>query len=150
MKSTKELLLGLFFLVTLAALLTLATPDPVRKAVAQQLVGLTSATANASVGLQVKAAPGSVYFVYATNETATAGLLIGYNSVTIPSTGALTAALVVDCVVIPASGSVQLLNGLPGPPTNFNVGITYLIGSGTACGTYTTGTVTGFLSVKYQ
>ena len=149
MKSTKELLLGPFFLVTLAALLTLATPDT-RRAVAQQLVGLTSATANASVGLQVKAAPGSVYFVYATNETATAGLLIGYNSVTIPSTGALTAALVVDCVVIPASGSVQLLNGIPGPPTNFNVGITYLIGSGTACGTYTTGTVTGFLTVKYQ
>ncbi len=116
---------------------------------AQQLVGLTPATADASAGLQVKAAPGSVYSVAATNETSTAGLLIGYNSVTVPGAGALTSTLIVECVVIPASGSV-VIDHAGGLPTNFKTGITYLIGSGTACGTYTTGTVTGFLSVKYQ
>jgi hypothetical protein len=116
---------------------------------AQQLVGLTPAVSDASVGLQVKALPGSVYSVHATNETSTAGLLIGYNSITIPGTGALTAALVRECYVIPASGTVQV-DHVGGLPTNYNIGITYLIGSGTSCATYTTGTVTGYLSVKYQ
>jgi hypothetical protein len=116
---------------------------------AQQLIGLTPKTADAANSLQVKAAPGSVYYVAATNETATSGLLIGYNSTTVPSAGSLTAALIVACVSLPASGTV-VIDHQPGPPTNFTVGITFLISSALTCGTYTTGTVTGFMSVKYQ
>ena len=135
----------LFNRKAVAALTVFLAASPV----AAQTYGLTPKTTDAANSLQVKSAPGSVYSVSATNETSTAGLLIGYDSTTVPSAGSLTASLIVDCVVLPANGTA-VISHQPGPPTNFTVGITFLISSAATCATYTTGTITGFMSVKYQ
>lgn len=115
-----------------------------------QIYGVAPAVSAGNVAaLVVKAAPGTQLQVVATNATSTAGLLIGYNAIAAPSAGALTAALVLDCVALPASGSA-VINDKPGPGTNYSIGITYLLSSAASCYTYTTGTITGFIKADYQ
>lgn len=93
----------------------------------------------------IKTSADNLYSVYATNLTATAGFLILYNSATVPGTGSLTAALVLDCIPLQAS-SVASINYAPYPPKWFSNGIVALISSASVCTTYTTGTVTAFIS----
>lgn len=91
----------------------------------------------------IKAAPGNLYSVYATNHTATAGFLIVLNAVSAPGDGAVTGVL--DCVPLPASG-VASINYAPGPPKVYSVGIVAVVSSGANCFTKTTGTITAFIS----
>ena len=122
----------------------LATPPTV----AQTLTGITPVVSAGEVNnLVAKAAPGSAFSVYAANATSTAGFLVGFNAVAAPSTGALTPALVIDCVALPAGGSA-IINDQPGPGTNYTIGVVYLLTSGANCYTYTTGTITGFIRAK--
>lgn len=117
---------------------------------AQKLTGVTPfVSAGAVSSLVAKTTPGSALDVQATNLTATAGFLVGYNAVEVPADGALTAALVIDCVALPASGSVRISDE-PGPSTNYTVGITYIITSASTCYTKTTGVVSAFIKAKVQ
>lgn len=98
--------------------------------------------------LVIKASPTNLYSVYATNLTSTAGFLIIVNSATVPPTGALTASTVLDCIPLQAS-DVSSLNYAPYPPKYYNVGIVALVSSSSgtgACTTWTTGTITAFIS----
>lgn len=134
------------------ALAVLMLLGPSLPAAAQSGVPVKPVTAPAANSLLAKAAPGAALSVYATNMTSTAAFLIGYNAVAVPSPGALTANLVIDCAPLPASGNVSI-NDQPSPPTAYSVGIVYLISSATgasACTTYTTGTVTAFIRAKVQ
>jgi hypothetical protein len=115
-----------------------------------QLYGLTPVVSAGAVDhLVAKAVPGTAIKVEVTNLTSTAGFLIGYNAISNPSDGSLTAALVIDCVTLPASGTA-VIDNQPGPGTNYTVGITYILTSAATCYTKTTGTVTGFISAKVQ
>ncbi len=117
---------------------------------AAQVYGVTPATTAASTNsIVAKSAPGTRLSAYATNATATAGFLIGYNAVSVPADGALTGSLVLDCVPLPASGMAQISN-LPGPGVNFSAGVVYFLSSASSCFTKTTGTITGFISVLAQ
>lgn len=87
------------------------------------------------------------YSAYATNYTATAGFLIGYNSASVPGTGTLTAGLILDCVPLPANGAASI-NDSPGPVTRYSAGVVFLLTSASSCLTYTTGTVVGFIKAK--
>jgi hypothetical protein len=99
--------------------------------------------------LVAKAAPGTAMKIAATNFSSTAGFLVGYNAISNPSDGALTAALVIDCVALPASGTA-VIDNQPGPGTNYTAGIVVVLTSAASCYTKTTGTVAGFISVKVQ
>jgi hypothetical protein len=117
---------------------------------AQVLVGITPVVSAGAVnGLVAKAAPGSAISIYAVNFSSTSGFLVGYNATTIPSTGALTAANVIDCVPLAASGS-NFISAQPGPSTNYSQGIVYLLTSASNCYTYTTGSITGFMKAVVQ
>lgn len=114
-------------------------------ALAQGLTGLTPkvpATA-ADATLVAKTSPGTVYAASASNNTSTAGWLIGYNAIAAPADGALTPGLVLDCVALPASGSASVPAQFP--PTNYSVGVTFILSSAATCYTKTTGTITGFI-----
>lgn len=67
---------------------------------AQQITSLPPVvTTSLAATLVVKAAPGTLYSVYATNLTGgTSGYLVLYNATAAPTPGALTGALVLDCV----------------------------------------------------
>lgn len=115
-----------------------------------QVYGLTPVVSAGAVNnLVAKAAPGTAAKVTATNLTSTGGFLVGYNAVAAPADGVLTAALVIDCVVLPASGTATISDE-PGPGTNYTVGITYILTSAASCYTKTTGVITGFISAKVQ
>lgn len=112
---------------------------------AQNLTGLTPgvpSTATAATFV-AKSSPGTVYAVTASNNTSTAGWLIGYNAIAAPADGALTPGLVLDCVALPASGSASVSAQFP--PTNYSVGVTFILSSATTCYTKTTGVITGFI-----
>lgn len=104
---------------------------------------VTTAGANAS-SLVVKAGPGNLYSVYATNASATAGKLIVINATAAPSYGAYTTVL--DCVTLPASGTASI-SSLPGPGTAYSAGVTALISSNASCYIFdqTTAVITGFI-----
>lgn len=98
--------------------------------------------------LLIKNTPDNLYSVYATNLTANAGFLILYNSATIPGTGSITASLVLDCIPLQAS-DVSSINYAPYPPKYYSAGIVALVSSSSgtaACTTYTTGSITAFIS----
>lgn len=137
----------------LALLLALVLPQP---AFAQNVVviptsnkdlGLASTVANNVTSLIIKATPGNLYSIYATNLTSTAGFLILVNSATVPSTGALTASTVLDCIPL-QSADVSSINYAPSPPAYYSTGIVALVSSSSgtgACTTYTTGTITAYI-----
>lgn len=87
--------------------------------------------------------------VYATNFTATSGFLIGYNATAVPADGALDPTLVIDCAVLPASGTVRI-SDQPGPGTNYSHGIVYFLSSNPSGYTKTSGVITGFIRAKYE
>lgn len=103
-------------------------------------------TATAVASLVLKAAPGKVYSVYATNVTSTAGFLILLNAVTDPGTGTVTP---LACVPLPGSGAASI-NFIPTPPALFTVGITAVLTSASTCFSITEGTITGFIGGTVQ
>lgn len=106
---------------------------------------VVSASAEASHVL--KNAAGNLFSVYATNLTSTAGFLAVVNATTAPSTG--TGITPLACVPLPASG-VASLNYNPGPPAAYSTGITALVTSAANCFTFTSGTITAFISGSVQ
>ena len=124
---------------------------------AQTLTGATPVTtaAGAALGIVAKAAPGTSLDAYVVNLTNVAGFFVGYNATAIPADGALTPALVLDCQPVAAANSTTQastasITNIPGPGTNYSVGIVYFLTSASTCYTKTTGTITGFISAKVQ
>ncbi len=132
----KRLILGL-------CLALLALP-----ASAQQLnvsvTPIVSAAAEASHVM--KASPGRVYSVYATNITTTAGFLVLLNATSLPSDGAI---LPLACIPLPASGAASI-NYIPTPAGQYSTGIVAAATSASTCFTLTTGTITAFFSGTIQ
>jgi hypothetical protein len=108
------------------------------------IIPVVSAAAESSHVL--KASPGSLCSVYATNLTATAGFLVVTNTTTAPADGAI---LPLECVPLPANSNASV-NYNPGPPSVFGTGITAVVTSATTCFTKTTGVITAFIKGAVQ
>jgi hypothetical protein len=109
------------------------------------LTPVVSASAEASHVL--KSSSGNLYSVTATNLTTTAGFLAIVNATTAPTTGSAITPLA--CVPLPASG-VANINYNPGPGATYSTGITALVSSNASCFTFTSGTITAFISGAVQ
>lgn len=83
-------------------------------------------TAALTPGLIIKAAPGNLYSVVVTGQTA--GFLMTFNATTVPADGAVAP---IDCVQVPANSTVSA-NFAPSPPEVFTVGIVAVLSS-TGC-----------------
>lgn len=106
----------------------------------------TSAVSSSAESSRVlKNNPGILCAVTAVNFTATAGYLAVVNLAAAPAPGAAITPL--DCKVLPASGDATILFGT-GFGSVYSVGITALVTSAANCFTYTTGTITAYLSGK--
>jgi len=128
--------------------LACATSIPTGQQTGCLLTSVVSTSAENSHVL--KAAPGALYTVYATNLTATAGFLVLLNATAVPADGAI---LPLDCVPLPANNSSGScgpgctgVNYRPGPGKLFNTGIVAVVSSAATCFTKTTGTITAFIS----
>ncbi len=135
------------FLFALATVLVITVPAFAQNVVvlgtSDTTLGLApTVTASGLNSLVLKTVAGNLYSAYATNETATAGMLMVFNAVAAPSDGAVTP---LACVFLPASGTASL-SYLPGPPGKFSTGITIVVSSGATCFTKTTGVITAFIS----
>lgn len=138
------LVIALLFAPTPAFAQNVNIPAPTSSA----FIAIQPAITTNGTSLVIKGAPDNLYSVYATNLTANAGFLIIVNSATVPATGALTASTVLDCIPLQAS-DVSSLNYAPNPPKPYSVGIVALVSSSSgsaACTTYTTGSITAFIS----
>lgn len=118
---------------------------------AQQITSLPPVvTTSLAATLVVKAAPGTLYSVYATNLTGgTSGYLVLYNATAAPTPGALTGALVLDCVPFNSLGEA-IVSYQGYPAKTFDKGIVALVTSATTCYTYTTGVLTAYISAIRQ
>lgn len=96
----------------------------------------------------LKASAGTVYGVYASNLTSTAGFLLLLNSTSAPADGAVTP---LACVALAATGGQPaVINYNPGPAATYSTGIVAVLSSAATCFTKTTGTITGFISGAVQ
>lgn len=132
----KRLFIGL-------CLLALAIPASAQQ-VNVPIVPIVTATAAAS--LVLKAGPGNLYSVYATNNTATAGFMLVLNATSDPTSGTVTP---LACVPLPATGAASI-NYIPTPAGKYSVGITVVLTSASTCFTVTEGTITGFIAGSVQ
>lgn len=131
------------WLIGAATLLHLAVPGQA-KAQYQPRVPITSGALEASHVL--RAAPGSLYWLYASNLTGgSAGFLLVFDATSVPNDGA-----VVPKICVPFSGGAAQAAYGSGVPARFDVGITAVISSGANCFTQTTSTLTGFISGVVQ
>lgn len=114
------------------------------------LIGTTTITpvvsASAEASHVLKGSAGSLWSVYATNLTSTAGFLVVTNTTTAPVDGAITP---LDCVFLPANGTASIDYG-SGPAAAYSTGITATLTSAVTCFTKTTGTITGFIKGATQ
>lgn len=94
----------------------------------------------------LKATPGNLFSVSASNLTSTAGFLVWLDASSAPADGAITPK---GCVPLPASGTASI-SYMPGPPAAAATGITVVVSSGANCFTKTTGTITAFISGMVQ
>lgn len=110
------------------------------------VIGIVPIVSGTAVNtLVIKAAPGNLYSVYATNSSATGGFLLVFNATSAPSDGTVSP---IDCVPI-AGTSTSGINYAPGPPKVFTIGIVAVLSTGATCFTKTTsGGVTGFISAS--
>lgn len=76
----------------------------------------------------LKAAPGCLIAAYVTTA-ASAGLLMVFNSTTVPGDGAVTP---IHCIPVAASSS-QFVNFAPQPPEWYSTGIVVAFSTGTNC-----------------
>lgn len=119
-------------------------PSNGNPALVTQSPGAPAVTAdNAQTQLVLKASPttatGGVKYFHAENATTTGGYCILYNAVAAPAPGALTAGLVLDFQLLPASGYCDVPES---PPVLASVGAVVLITSAATPFTYTTGVIT--------
>lgn len=111
-------------------------------------IGLTpTVSPSPASSLVIKASPGNLYSAYATSNTATAGFFAVINATNAPTSGSAITPLA--CAPLPASGNGTVsTSGLP--PAVFSVGIVALVTSAANCYTYTSGTITAFMSGSAQ
>lgn len=121
-----------------------STTNPLPVTVAPGITSIVSAIAEATHVL--KASPGNLYSVYATNLTATAGFLVVTNTTSAPVDGAIAP---LDWCILPANGSCSVSYG-PGPPDTYGVGITATLTSAVTPLTKTTGVITGVIHAQVQ
>ena len=100
--------------------------------------------------LLVKSLPGRLFGFNCTAITGgAAGYCVAYNSATVPSTGALTGANVLDVCFFAASAAGCSLSRIPNS-AYYPTGIVILVTSATTPFTYTTGTDTAYISADFQ
>lgn len=103
-------------------------------------IGITPVVCGACTNLAIKAAPGNLYSVYATNPAA--GYLMVFNAASVPANGATTAGSasgnMVECVG-PGVNPAIAFSGLP--PEVYSVGIVAAFSS-TNCATLTLSSAT--------
>jgi hypothetical protein len=99
--------------------------------------------------LIVSGTPANLYSYNCTAITGgSAGFCVLYNGTTVPSTGALTAANVIDvCYFDTTSRGCSILRNYP---VNYGSGIVMLVTTAATPLTYTTGTDTAWLSADYR
>ncbi len=111
------------------------------------MTGLTPVVSGSAESSHVlKNAAGSLWSVYASNLTGTAGFLQVFNATSAPTDGAVTP---LECVPLPANG-VASLNFNSGPPGTYSTGITAVVSSASTCFTKTTGVITAFIRGSVQ
>lgn len=98
------------------------------------------ASVAAANSLVIKAGAGNLFWVYATNTTATNGFLLVFNATSAPADGAVVP---LDCVAL-AGNSTASIGGEPA--ARYSTGIVAVLSSGANCFTKTTGVITGFIS----
>lgn len=103
-------------------------------------------TSVAAASLVLKASPGNLFSVYATNMSSAAGTLMVFNSVSEPSDGTVTPY---DCIPI-AANNVASLNYGVGPPEVFSTGIVAVVSVGTSCFTKNTAGASAFINGAVQ
>lgn len=109
--------------------------------------GITAVVSGSAENNHVlKAAPGNLYSVYATNLTGTAGFLVVLNATTAPGDGAITP---LDCAPLPGNSTASI-NYRSGPPEVFSTGIVAVVTSASSCFTKTTGVITAFIHGDVQ
>lgn len=97
-------------------------------------------------GHVLKASPGNLYSIYAT--TTATGLLMVFNSATVPADGAVTP---LECVPVVLNGTIGVasINYAPGPPSAYSTGISVAFSTGTNCFSKT-GSATAFFHGTVQ
>jgi hypothetical protein len=109
-----------------------------------------ASTTALGTSLVAKASAGNLYgFNCAAIAGASGGNCIAYNGTTVPGTGALTGANVLDFCTFDTGSKGCSLSRIP-LPVNYGTGIVILISSAASPYTYTTGTDTGAISVDYK
>lgn len=88
---------------------------------------------SAATSLIAKASAGNYYDAYC--QSTAVGNCIVYNSTTVPGAGALTAASVLECAIVPAGGQGAVAYG--SIPRRASTGIVILFSSSADCNTYT-------------
>lgn len=126
----------------------LATPVPTSTA-GQALSHVSGASASLT-SLVAKASAGNLYAYNCTAVAgATAGFCVAYNGTTAPSTGALTAANVLDFCYFGATAAGCSLSRIP-MGVNYSTGIVILVTSAATPYTYTTGTDTAAITADVE
>ena len=115
--------------------------------VAPSTNGITPVVSASGEGSHVlKNAAGSLWGVYVTNLTTTAGFLQVFNATSAPGDGAVTP---IECTPLPANGNAAI-NFNSGPPGTYSTGITAVVSSASTCFTKTTGVITAFFRGAVQ
>lgn len=82
-------------------------------------------------------------YVYATNQTSTAGFLMALNATTVPADGPVVP---LDCVALAANATASISDGGFTPASDpYSIGLVVVVSSGANCFTKTTGTITAFI-----
>lgn len=94
----------------------------------------------------LKAAPGRLYSLVATNTTATTGFVVVLNATAVPADGAITPVFCIQLAPNTATTGSAFLFLSGDRPAAFNQGIVVVLTSATTCFTKTTGVITGHIS----
>lgn len=112
-------------------------------------LGHASVTA-LGTSLLVKASAGNLYAFNCTSITGgAAGFCVAYNAIAVPSTGALTGALVLDYCFFDTTARGCSLSRIPNSIL-YNVGVVILVTSAATPFTYTTGTDTAAITADFN
>lgn len=109
-----------------------------------------ASTTSLGTYLLAKSSTGNLYGYNCTGITGgSAGYCIAYNGSSVPGTGALTGANVLDFCFFGSSAQGCSLSRIP-MSVNYGNGIVILISTATTPYTYTTGTATGAITADYK
>ncbi len=133
----------------IGAVVSGTTPNGIVTISAGGGTNLHASSTSLTTSLVVKASDALLFGFYCNAITGgISGVCIAYNNATAPSPGALTAAKVLDtCTITSVAGC--FLSRIPSG-VDYSAGVVILLSSAATPFTYTTGTLTGFLSADYQ